>query len=85
MSRVDEELQAEQDFDQDCINTLMKYGMEEMEAILFLGRFLNQKTGESWTLIQIGEPNSPKFFVPSESLLEEEDLDFKVPKKEPPN
>jgi len=70
-SSVDDEFEAEQNFDQECLDKLVRLGMEELDAAFFLGRFLTYKTGESWSLIQIGDGNAPKFFVPTESLTEE--------------
>lgn len=68
---MDEEFEAKRNFDQECINTLVRHGMEEMEAVFFLGRFLSAKTGHSWTLIQVGEESTSKFFVPTGALEEE--------------
>ncbi len=70
-STVDEDFLAEQLFDQGCLDTLVRFGMQEAEAVCFLGSFLTRKTGQSWTLIQIGGDNSPKFFVLTSALTEE--------------
>lgn len=65
---MNDDLDAERKFDQECIDVLVRLGMGEIDAAFFLGRFLTAKTGQSWTLIQIGEEDEPKFFVPTAAL-----------------
>lgn len=64
---MDKELDTERQFDQECIDALVRLGMREVEAVLFLGRFLTFKTGQPWALIQVGD-GTAKFFVPTEIL-----------------
>ncbi len=64
----DENTQGQGLFDQECLDRLVSLGFSEEDAVHFLGQFLAKKTCISWTLIQLGPNNAPKFFVPTQVL-----------------